>query len=119
VLAIFKVDPMRMSIKKFCDHCKQICWISGWETHGYSFVFKPLTLVENYSFFAQFPRLFWSDVEAGDLALFIAFPWFRVEFRQFHTSIHPNIDHFQPLTFNPSHSVGSDPRKRDGKKQIR
>jgi hypothetical protein len=54
-----------------------------------------------------------------DLSLFIAFPWFRVEFRQSNPSIPPNIDGFQPLAFDASHSVGSAPWKWNEKKQIR
>jgi hypothetical protein len=126
-LVISKVDPLLMYIEKSCNHCRFIRSRNGKhkfpgseeETYGHSSVFKPLTLVENYEFVDQFPHMFWSDVEGHDLYLFIAFPWFRVEFRQSNTSISQSIDRFQPLASDLSHSVGSDPWKWNEKKQIR
>jgi hypothetical protein len=78
------------------------------QMHGHSFMFKPLALVENYEFAAQFPHMFSSDVEGDELYPFTAFPWFRVEFPQSNASILQSIDRFHPLAFDPSHSVGSD-----------
>jgi hypothetical protein len=56
--------------------------------------------------------------EGDDLHLCVALPWFRVEFRQYNISVPQSIDRFQSLAFDPSHSVGSDPWKWNGKKNL-